>query len=64
MEAKKLVEILDKHVNQEALMKELAVEILLPFLEAEVMKIDIIKGTDLDQKAMLAALDALKKMVA
>lgn len=64
MDAKKFIEILDKHVDQEGLVKELAVELVLPFLEAQVAKIDIIPGTDLDQKALAAALEALKKMVA
>lgn len=33
MEPKKLVELLDKHVNQEALLKDIALEMIIPWLE-------------------------------
>lgn len=33
MDTKKLLEILDKHVNQEALLKEIAVEMMIPALK-------------------------------
>ena len=33
METKKLLEILDKHVDEKGLAKDLAVQLLLPFLE-------------------------------
>ncbi len=33
MDTKKLLEILDKHVDEKGLAKDLAVQLLLPFLE-------------------------------
>jgi len=33
MDTKKLLEILDKNINQEGLAKDLAVQLVLPFLE-------------------------------
>ena len=33
MDTKKLIEILDKNINQEALAKDLAAELVIPFLE-------------------------------
>ena len=64
MEAGKFVAILDKHINQEALLKELAVEFVLPKLEEKIAGLDIIPGTDLDKELILKALNALKAMVA
>lgn len=63
MEAGKFVSILDKHINQEALLKELAVEFVLPKLEEKIVGLDIIPGTDLDKELLMKALAAFKEMV-
>lgn len=63
MEAKKLIEILDKNINQEQLAKDLAVEFVLPFLKEKIAGIDLVPGTDLDKKIIMKALNALEAMV-
>lgn len=63
METKKLIEILDKNINQEQLAKDLAMEFLLPFLKEKIASIDLVKGTDLDKELLLKAMDAIEKMV-
>ena len=63
MEGKKFVEILDKHINQEALLKELAIEFVLPKFEEKIAGLDIVPGTDLDKELLLKALNAFKELV-
>lgn len=60
MDLQKLLLIIDKHVNQEALAKELLREFVLPIVEKELseLKIDIIPGTTLDEALMKSAIDA------
>jgi hypothetical protein len=63
MEAQKFVTILDKHINQEALLKELAVEYVMPMIEEKIAGLDIIPGTDLDKEMIAKAIVALKELV-
>jgi len=53
MDLKKVVEIVDKHVDQEALAKDLVGQLVAPELEKLAAKmesgeIDLVKGTNLD----------------
>lgn len=68
-EAKKILEILDKHVNQEAFAKEVVGVYVMPWLDGTKAKlesgeIDLIPGTDLDKHVLLTAIEFLKKQVA
>lgn len=46
METTKLVQILDKHINQEALLKDLVVEMVIPMIEEAAKKSE----TQIDDK--------------
>lgn len=46
METKKLVQILDKHINQEALLKDLVLEMVIPMIEEAAAKSE----TQIDDK--------------
>lgn len=64
METKKLLEILDKNINQEQLAKDLAVEYVKPYLEELKMKVvsgvvDIVPGTDIDSAIIVKVLDLI-----
>ena len=60
----KLVEVLDKHINQEALLKDLAVMYVMPILREKVAGIDIIPGTTIDNEAIKLVMDYLEGLVA
>lgn len=64
MDTKKLFEIVDKHVDQEGLAKDLFAEYALGFLEQIKQKvlsheIDLIKGTELDAEAVIKVIDGI-----
>jgi hypothetical protein len=63
METSKLLAILDKNVNQEQLAKDLAVELVLPYIKAKIAGVDLIPGTELDALAIKAVLDYLEAQV-
>lgn len=63
MTGKRALEILDKNVNQEQLVKDLASELVLPFLEEKVAGLDLIPGTDIDNKAIAEVMAFLKTKV-
>ena len=63
MEAKKFIEILDKHVDQAALMKDLGKEIVLPLVKEKLLAIDVIPGTDIDQKVIQKIVEYLEAQV-
>ncbi len=59
----KFVEILDRHVDQEALLKDLANEYVLPMIEEKLANLDLIPGTDLDKDIILKVIAAIKGLV-
>lgn len=64
MDMKKIAEIVDRHVNQEMLAKDLALEFVKPAILAfkakvESGEVDPVKGTDLDKAALIKAIDLL-----
>lgn len=63
MDTTKLLAILDKNVNQEQLAKDLAVELVLPFIKEKIATVDLIPGTDLDAMAIKAVLEFLEAQV-
>ena len=63
MDSKKLMEILDKNINQEQLAKDLAAELVLPFIKEKLANVDLIPGTELDQVAIKAFLEFLEAQV-
>lgn len=63
MDAQKLIQILDKNINQEQLAKDLAVEYVVPYLKEKIAGIDIVPGTDLDKVVLAKALDAIEQLV-
>lgn len=63
MDTKKLLEILDKNVNQEQLLKDLGKEFVLPVVERELVGIDLIPGTDIDNKIIMEVVNFLKKQL-
>jgi len=58
-----LLKILDKHIDQEALAKDLAIVYVLPMIEKAVEGIDVIPGTDLDQLAIQKVIEFIKAQV-
>lgn len=59
MEKQKLVEILDKHVNQEAILKDIVLEMLMPKLEKMVAESE----NKVDDAAWALAKEVLMKAV-
>jgi hypothetical protein len=57
------MEILDKNINQEQLAKDLAAELVLPFIKEKLANVDLIPGTELDQVAIKAFLEFLEAQV-
>lgn len=64
MDTKKFMEILDKNVNQEQLMKDLVLEYVMPYLEEKIAGIDLIPGTDIDNNMIAEVIAFVKKQVA
>jgi hypothetical protein len=58
---KQLLALLDKHVNQEELAKDVVKMLVLPWIEEKLKGVDIIPGTNLDQIAVEAFLKFLKE---
>lgn len=61
MDMKQLLMLLDKHVNQEELAKDIVKMLVLPWVEEKLKGVDIIPGTNLDQLAVDAFLKFLKE---
>jgi hypothetical protein len=61
MDMKQLLALLDKHVNQEALAKDIVKMLVLPWIEEKLKGVDIIPGTELDQLAVESFLKFLKE---
>jgi hypothetical protein len=61
MDMKQFIALLDKHVNQEALAKDLVKALVLPWIEEKLKGVDIIPGTELDQLAVDSFLKFLKE---
>ncbi|MGZ3773032.1 MAG: hypothetical protein ACXVCY_04600 [Pseudobdellovibrionaceae bacterium] len=55
--------ILAAHVDEKALVKALALELVFPALNEAAAKIDLVKGTDLETKAILFALTTAEQAV-
>ena len=60
MDFKKLIELIDKHVNQEALAKDLLIEYVIPVVEEKLKAIDPIAGTQIDNEVIAKIIDFLK----
>jgi hypothetical protein len=58
-----LLKLLDKHINQEALAKDLALVYVLPMIEKAVEGVDIIPGTDIDQAVIKQVVEFIKAQV-
>lgn len=63
MDTKKLLEILDKNIDQGQLLKDLGKEFVLPIVERELSGIDLIPGTDIDNKIIMEVVNFLKKQL-
>lgn len=66
MTKERFLEILDKHVDQQGLVKDLALEALKPKLDELKAKIDseeidVIPGTRVDKVLLLQGIDAIEK---
>jgi len=64
MEQSKLMQILDKNIDQQGLLKDIAAEFMIPEIEKLKQKvlakeIDLIKSTDVDNNAIASVLDAV-----
>lgn len=64
MTGKRFLEILDKNVNQEQLAKDLGAELVLPFIEEKLAGVDVIPGTDIDNKVIAEVVEFIKKQLA
>ncbi len=68
MTTETLIAIVKKNVNVDGLLKDLAGELIVPFLEGEKAKIasgevDLIKGTSLDAVALTGIIDLILSQV-
>lgn len=63
MTGKRALEILDKNVNQEQLVKDLAAELVLPFIEEKLAGVDLIPGTDIDNKMIAEVIAFIKSKI-
>lgn len=61
---KQLLSLLDKHVDQEALAKDIVKLLVLPWVEEKLKSVDIIPGTELDQLAVESFLKFLREKAA
>lgn len=64
MTKEKLIQILDKNIDQQGIEKDLAIEIVIPELEKLKQKvlskeIDLIKSTSLENEAIAKVIDGL-----
>lgn len=60
MNFKRLVEIVDKNVDQQQLLKDLGKELVLPFIEEKLSKLDIIPGTTIDNEIIKKVVEFIK----
>ena len=68
LDGQKLLQLLDKHVDQEGFVKDVVLEYVKPWIlekQAKIVsgEIDLIPGTDLDKVALVAACEFLLKQV-
>jgi hypothetical protein len=63
MTGKRLLEIIDKNVDEKQLAKDLGAELILPFVKEKLGKLDIIPGTDIDNKVIAQVIEFLEKQV-
>ena len=61
MDLGKVGELVLKHVDIKGLEKDFAAQVIIPYLEDVVAKVDLIPGTDLDNMALKSGLEMLKK---
>lgn len=63
VDSQKVLAILDKNVNQEQLAKDLAIELVLPYVKEKLAGVDLIPGTELDAIAIKAFIEFLEAQV-
>lgn len=60
----KLLAVLDKHINQEALLKDLAIMYVMPVIREKIVGLDLIPGTEIDNDVIKKVVDYLESLVA
>ena len=63
LEVKKVLEILDKNVNQEQLLKDLGAELVLPLVKDKLLAVDLIPGTTIDNEILKKVVEYLEKVL-